>query len=89
MSNRWDALDVFRGLTIMAMLLNLSPGSWEFNYAWLVHAKWEGWTLIDMVAPTFLFFIGAALPLRPAGDFHRAAAVPPQTLDPEALIACN
>ncbi|MEO8062016.1 MAG: DUF5009 domain-containing protein [Pseudomonadota bacterium] len=63
MTNRWDALDVLRGLTIIAMLLNLSPGSWEFNYAWLVHAKWEGWTLIDMVAPAFLFFIGAALPL--------------------------
>jgi predicted acyltransferase len=61
--NRWDALDVFRGLTIMLMLLNLNPGSWEFNYPWLVHAVWEGWTLIDMVAPAFLFFIGAALPL--------------------------
>jgi hypothetical protein len=29
---RWDALDVLRGLTIMLMLLNLSPGSWEHNY---------------------------------------------------------
>ena len=47
----------------MLMLLNLSPGSWEFNYPWLVHAKWEGWTLIDMVAPAFLFCIGAAMPL--------------------------
>jgi predicted acyltransferase len=63
MTNRWDALDVLRGLTIIAMLLNLSPGSWESNYAWLVHARWQGWTLIDMVAPAFLFFIGAALPL--------------------------
>jgi len=63
MNNRWDALDVLRGLTIIAMLLNLSPGSWEWNYAWLEHAKWEGGTLIDMVAPAFLFFIGAALPL--------------------------
>jgi predicted acyltransferase len=63
MSNRWDALDVLRGLTIMLMLLNLSPGSWEFNYSWLVHAKWDGWTLIDMVAPAFLFCIGVAMPL--------------------------
>ena len=60
---RWDALDVLRGLTIIAMLLNLNPGSWEYNYAWLEHVKWEGWALIDMVAPAFLFFIGAALPL--------------------------
>jgi predicted acyltransferase len=62
-SNRWDALDVFRGLTIMLMLLNLNPGSWEHNFAFLVHARWQGWTLIDMVAPAFLFCIGAAMPL--------------------------
>ena len=52
-----------RGLTIILMLMNLSPGSWEHNYPFLVHAKWEGWTLIDMVAPAFLFCIGAAMPL--------------------------
>jgi predicted acyltransferase len=67
---RWDALDVLRGLTIMLMLLNLAPGSWEFNYSFLVHAKWEGGTLIDMVAPAFLFCIGAALPL----SFERRSA---------------
>ena len=63
MNKRWDALDVLRGLTIILMLMNLTPGSWEFNYPFLVHAKWEGWTLIDMVAPAFLFCIGAAMPL--------------------------
>jgi predicted acyltransferase len=60
---RWDALDVLRGLTIILMLMNLTPGSWEHNYAFLEHAKWAGWTLIDMVAPAFLFCIGAAMPL--------------------------
>lgn len=63
MTKRWDALDVLRGLTIILMLMNLTPGSWEFNYPFLVHATWEGWTLIDMVAPAFLFCIGAAMPL--------------------------
>ena len=63
MANRWDALDVLRGLTIILMLMNLTPGSWEFNYPFLEHAKWDGWTLIDMVAPAFLFCIGAAMPL--------------------------
>lgn len=62
-SRRWDALDVLRGLTIMLMLLNLSPGSWAHNYGFLVHAPWDGWTLIDMVAPAFLFCIGVAMPL--------------------------
>ena len=54
---------MLRGLTIILMLMNLTPGSWEHNYPFLVHAKWEGWTLIDMVAPAFLFCIGAAMPL--------------------------
>ena len=67
---RWDALDVFRGLTIILMLMNLTPGSWEHNYPFLVHAKWDGWTLIDMVAPAFLFCIGAAMPL----SFERRSA---------------
>jgi len=69
-SSRWDALDVLRGLTIMLMLLNLNPGSWEFNYSWLVHAKWAGATIIDFVAPAFLFCIGAAMPL----SFERRSA---------------
>ena len=60
---RWDALDVLRGLTIILMLMNLSPGSWAHNYSFLEHVKWEGWTLIDMVAPAFLFCIGVAMPL--------------------------
>jgi predicted acyltransferase len=45
------------------MLMNVTPGSWEHNYPFLVHARWQGWTLIDMVAPAFLFCIGAAMPL--------------------------
>jgi predicted acyltransferase len=69
-NKRWDALDVLRGLTIMLMLLNLSPGSWEHNFGFLEHAKWRGWTLIDMVAPAFLFCIGVAMPL----SFERRAA---------------
>jgi predicted acyltransferase len=62
-NNRWDALDVLRGLTILLMLMNVTPGSWESNFGFLIHAKWEGWTLIDMVAPAFLFVIGCAMPL--------------------------
>lgn len=60
---RWEALDVLRGLSILGMLLNLNPGAWDKQYIWLQHAKWQGGHLIDMVAPAFLFCIGAALPL--------------------------
>lgn len=44
------------------MLLNLSPGSWEHNYSFLVHAKWIGWTLIDIVAPAFLLTVACVTP---------------------------
>jgi predicted acyltransferase len=60
---RWEALDLLRGLSILGMLLNLNPGAWDKQYTWLQHAKWQGGHLIDMVAPAFLFCIGAALPL--------------------------
>jgi predicted acyltransferase len=63
MTKRWDALDVLRGLTIIVMLLNLSPGSWSTNYSFITHVPWEGWAVVDMVAPGFLFCIGVAMPL--------------------------
>lgn len=62
-ATRWQALDWLRGLSIIGMLFNLTPGAWEKQYAWMIHAKWEGVSLIDMVAPAFLFCIGAAMPL--------------------------
>ena len=62
-STRWQALDWLRGLSIIGMLFNLTPGAWDKEYAWMTHVKWEGLHLIDMVAPAFLFCIGAALPL--------------------------
>lgn len=61
--SRWEALDLLRGVTIIGMLLNLQPGSWSHAYAWLEHAQWEGGHLIDLVAPVFLFCIGAVMPL--------------------------
>lgn len=71
MPQRWQALDWLRGLSIIGMLLNLTPGAWEHEYAWMTHAKWEGGHLIDMVAPGFLFCIGAALPLSLSGRLER------------------
>ena len=61
--HRWKALDALRGLSIVFMLLNLNPGAWDMEYVWLQHAKWAGGHFIDLVAPAFLFCIGAVLPL--------------------------
>ncbi len=70
---RWQALDWLRGLSIIGMLFNLTPGAWEKEYDWMTHVKWEGLHLIDMVAPAFLFCVGAALPLSLSGRLEKGA----------------
>ncbi len=61
-TDRWTALDSLRGLSLIGMVLALSPGAWEHQFDQLVHVKWQGWHLVDMVSPTFLFCVGAAIP---------------------------
>jgi len=57
------ALDVFRGLTLALMIVVNTPGSWSTIYAPLAHAPWHGFTLTDLVFPSFLFVVGGALRL--------------------------
>src|SRR5690348_14998765 len=59
---RLDSLDVFRGLTIAAMILVSTPGTWTAVYTPLDHAAWNGWTPTDLVFPFLLFAMGAAVP---------------------------
>jgi predicted acyltransferase len=60
-SVRLLSLDVFRGLTIAAMLLVNNPGSWQHIYAPLEHAAWNGWTPTDLIFPFFVFIVGVAM----------------------------
>src|SRR3954470_10725258 len=62
-SERLDSLDVFRGLSIAAMILVSTPGTWNAVYTPLDHAAWHGWTSTDLVFPFLLFAMGAAVPL--------------------------
>jgi predicted acyltransferase len=55
------SLDVFRGLTIVAMILVNNPGSWTHIYPPLRHAEWHGWTLADTVFPFFLLIVGVSI----------------------------
>ena len=57
------ALDVFRGATIVGMILVNNPGTWGAIYAPLEHAAWHGWTPTDLIFPFFLFIVGVALVL--------------------------
>lgn len=59
--NRQISLDIFRGITLAAMLLVNNPGSWSFVYPPLLHAKWHGLTPTDLIFPFFLFIVGAAM----------------------------
>lgn len=61
MQNRILSIDIFRGLTIAFMIIVNSPGSWEFVYAPLLHAKWDGCTPTDLVFPFFIFAVGLSM----------------------------
>ena len=58
---RYLALDVLRGITIALMILVNTPGSWGSIYAPFKHAAWHGFTITDLVFPTFLFVVGNAM----------------------------
>lgn len=58
---RYLSLDVLRGLTIALMIVVNTPGSWSTIYAPFRHAAWHGFTLTDLVFPTFLFVVGNAM----------------------------
>ena len=55
---RLRSLDVFRGMTVAAMLLVNDPGSWGNIYPPFEHAPWHGWTPTDLIFPFFLFIVG-------------------------------
>lgn len=57
-NKRLLALDVMRGITIAGMILVNNPGSWEYVYAPLQHARWNGLTPTDLVFPFFMFIMG-------------------------------
>ena len=61
MTSRNYALDVFRGMTVLFMILVNNPGSWEHSFSPLQHAAWHGCTPTDLVFPFFLFAVGNSL----------------------------
>lgn len=61
MKNRILSVDIFRGLTIVLMILVNTPGTWSNVYAPFLHAKWHGYTPTDLVFPFFLFIVGTSI----------------------------
>jgi predicted acyltransferase len=67
---RLASLDVFRGVTIAAMILVNNPGD-DQAFAPLKHSRWNGWTMTDLVFPFFLFMVGVSLVLSTASRVAR------------------
>jgi predicted acyltransferase len=55
------SIDVLRGMTIFFMIVVNTPGSWQYVYAPLRHATWDGWTPTDLVFPFFVFIVGLSM----------------------------
>ncbi|MGA0545060.1 acyltransferase family protein [Brevundimonas sp. VNH65] len=73
------SLDVLRGLTVIGMIVvNASAGlqyGGQFEvYPQLLHSRWIGVTLADLVFPAFLMIVGVSIPLAVGAD-----AAPPKS----------
>ena len=59
-TERLLSLDVFRGFTLLGMVLvNSHPGP---TYPGLGHVRWNGWGFADLIFPFFVFIVGVAMP---------------------------
>ena len=62
-TNRLLSVDVFRGLTIAAMILVNYPGAYGKSYDPLEHSHWHGITPTDCIFPFFIFIVGVSIVL--------------------------
>lgn len=70
-NGRIAAIDLLRGLAVIGMILVAYAGDWDHRFPVLTHADWRGFALADMIFPSFLFCVGAAMPfslLKRAGE---------------------
>lgn len=58
---RIASVDILRGITIVAMILVNTPGTWSNVYGPLLHAEWHGLTPTDLIFPFFLFIVGISI----------------------------
>jgi predicted acyltransferase len=75
-----NSVDVFRGATIVSMILVNGQFSNEESYRQLAHAEWHGWTFADTIFPCFLFIVGVSLALSTSSRVARRGADRPRLL---------
>ena len=77
LSRRYLSVDVLRGLTVAFMILVNDPGDWKQIYEHPSdHAEWNGWTLTDLVFPSFLFLVGCSIVFAVSGRLRRGIPKP-------------
>jgi predicted acyltransferase len=81
---RLVSLDAFRGAIIALMVLVNTPGDGRHVYAPLQHADWNGWTITDVVFPSFVWIVGVAMTFSMAKRL--AAGVPRPQIFAQALL---
>ncbi|MCC2975932.1 heparan-alpha-glucosaminide N-acetyltransferase domain-containing protein [Sphingomonas sp. PL-96] len=82
-SPRLVSLDLLRGLAVMGMILVNSAAGMFYSakapvFPLLLHVRWDGLTLADMVFPAFLMMVGVSIPFslaREQGQVGTRAAV--------------
>jgi predicted acyltransferase len=61
---RLVSLDLLRGLAVIGMIIvNEMAGMESPVYPLLLHSRWNGLTIADVVFPAFLFMVGVSIPL--------------------------
>jgi predicted acyltransferase len=59
--DRLVSLDAFRGVIMALMILVNTAGGFPGTYGPLRHADWNGWTITDVVFPSFVWIVGVSL----------------------------
>jgi len=74
LGRRLVSLDAFRGATMALMVLVNNSGDGSHTYGPLNHSAWNGWTITDVVFPSFLWIVGVAMTLSLGGRLDRGVA---------------
>lgn len=83
-TNRLLSVDIFRGLTIAAMILVNYPGAYGKVYDPLEHSYWHGITPTDCIFPFFIFIVGVSIVLSYSKQI--AAAKPKKEMVKKILV---
>jgi predicted acyltransferase len=59
---RNTAIDLFRGITVIVMVIVNNPGDWKYIYSPLKHPAWNGVSIADLVFPFFIIAVGMSIP---------------------------